>query len=224
MIMAKILIVEDDSTVLKSLHDMLVSENHRVECCENGGDAIQLISFNKYDLLILDWELPEKSGIEILKALRAKEDDSPVLMLTGRSHIDDKESGFQAGSDDYLTKPFNMREVRMRVTALLKRSHDLTSTRVTCGDLELDFKTHEAWLAGEALSLLPLEFALLELFMRNPHKVFSTSEILKRIWSAEAEATPAALRQCLLRIRKKLGKEQSDMIKNVYGVGYKFEP
>jgi DNA-binding response OmpR family regulator len=221
--MAKILLLEDDQVIAESVSAALC-ENHSVEVCGNGGDGWQLLQASKFDLIVIDWGLPEITGVEIARRLRANGNDTPILMLTARSHIDDKEKAFNVGADDYLSKPFHMKELLLRVRSLLSRSRQRASAHVLYKSLTIDFDKHEATLSGSPLKLLPLEFALLELLMKNPGTVFKSSEILQRVWHSEADPTPGGLRQCVYRLKNKLGDECSGLIENVHGVGYRFAP
>jgi len=220
---AKILLVEDDPAISGNVVDLLESERFAVELVANGKDAIAILEFNTFDLLILDWQLPGMSGPEICRTLRARQDGTPVIMLTGRGTIADKEEGFRVGVDDYLAKPFDLRELRMRVKALLRRKkNDYLGEKLTYQNLSLDLETRTAYSGDEEIALLPKEFALLELFMRSPTRVFTAEQIINAVWKADEVGSEGALRQCLVRLRKKINKEGRHLIHSIYGVGYKF--
>lgn len=220
--MAKILLVEDDIGCADAVESWLSSEHYTVEPVHNGKEALFRISNYDFDLLILDWELPDSTGVEILKQLRAQGKTTPVLMLTGRSGIEDKEQCFVSGVDDYLTKPVNLRELTMRVGALLRRAAGQVSRTLQIGDLVLDAETFCVNKAGQEIRLQKKEFALLEFLMRNPNKVFSADALLQRVWSTDSEATEDALRTCMMRLRKKLDKD-SELIETLHGIGYKLK-
>jgi len=221
--MAKILLVEDDPVVADNVVDLLESERFAVERAANGADAIALLEFNTFDLLILDWQLPGASGPEICQAMRARNDGTPVLMLTARANIADKEEGFRVGVDDYLTKPFDLRELQMRVKALLRRKKsDYLGERLTYQDLSLDLEMRTAYSGNEEINLLPKEFSLLELFMRNPTRVFTAEQIVAAVWKVDEVGSQGALRQSLVRLRKKVNNDRRNLIHSIYGVGYKF--
>ena len=222
--MAKILLVEDDPEVCEVVTDWLVDEHYTVDVVNNGVEAIERLRFDKYDVLIFDWQLPDLTGIEICKKFRSKGGNTPVLMLTGKSEITDKETGLDAGADDYLTKPFHPRELSARVRALLRRSGDLKQNVLTCGDLELDPQGFKVTKGGKEVALLPKEFALLEFFLRHPNQVFSPEALLDRVWSAESEASPDTIRVHITKLRGKIDNEgQPSMIKTIHRQGYKWE-
>lgn len=222
--MAKILLVEDDPEVCEVVADWLVDEHYTVDVVNNGAEAVERLRFDKYDVLIFDWQLPDLTGIEICKKFRSKGGNTPVLMLTGKSEIVDKETGLDAGADDYLTKPFHPRELSARVRALLRRSGDLKQNVLTCGDLELDPQGFKVTKGGKEVALLPKEFALLEFFLRHPNQVFSPEALLDRVWSAESEASPDTIRVHITKLRGKIDNEgQPSMIKTIHRQGYKWE-
>lgn len=220
--MAKIFMAEDEAKLTIAIKDLLLMENHHVDSAANGGDALNQLLTGGYDLAILDWNLPELSGLEILQAIRSRGSSMPVLMLTGKSGIDDKEAGFGAGADDYLTKPFEGRELIARVKALLRRSHLAVDDVLKFGGLSLDRTQYIVTLNGEEISLVPKEFDLLEFFMRSPNRVFSPETLLSRVWQNESDATVAAVTTCIKRLRKKVDQDESkSFIATVHGVGYK---
>ncbi len=222
--MAKVLIVEDDVALGKMVRDWLLMEHHKVEIVTDGADAKEMLKVYDYDIVILDWELPHVSGIEILKEFRSRGKSTPVLVLTGRSAIDDKETGFDAGADDYLTKPFHGKELTARLRALLRRPEGYVGDLLTFGNLTLDHANYEVKKDGEEIRLLPKEFALLEFLMRNPNRVFAAEALLNRVWVAESEATVDALTTCIKRLRKKIDVAgQESIIRTIHGVGYKLE-
>lgn len=222
--MAKILLVEDDPEVCEVVTDWLVDEHYTVDVVNNGAEAIERLRFDKYDVLIFDWQLPDLTGIEICKKFRSKGGNTPVLMLTGKSEIVDKETGLDAGADDYLTKPFHPRELSARIRSLLRRSGDLKQNVLTCGDLELDPQGFKVTKGGKEVALLPKEFALLEFFLRHPNQVFSPEALLDRVWSAESEASPDTIRVHITKLRGKIDNEgQPSMIKTIHRQGYKWE-
>lgn len=209
----------------RMVRDWLTFEHHLVETADNGRDGLDKLSFYQYDLVILDWELPEMTGIEICREFRSRGGTTPVLMLTGKGTINDKESGYDAGADDYLTKPFHMKELSLRLRALLRRGGaSLQSDTLKFRELELEPGSHRVTRHGKDLQLLPKEFALLEFFMRHPNQVFSAEALLSRVWASETDTTVDAVSTCIKRLRKKVDLEgQTSVIKTVHGVGYKLE-
>lgn len=219
--MAKILIVEDDAMLADLIVQCLTRENHLVEHADNGSDALSQVKLYKFDLIVLDWSLPEVTGIDILKEFRARGGLTPVLFLTGRRDLADKLEGLDAGADDYLTKPFDSRELSSRVRALLRRPAALVGDILQVGPLELDPKDFRVSLNGEDIKLVPKEFALLEFLMRHPGELFAVDKLLDSVWPCQSDSTREALTTCIKRLRKKLdGENESSMIRNVHGVGY----
>ncbi len=219
--MAKILLVEDDKDLLGMVRTMLQAEHHTVEALTDGSDAAQHLRIYPYDIIVLDWELPGASGIEILRQFRSGGGKTPIIMLTGRDKIDDKELGLEIGADDYLTKPFAMRELSARIKALLRRSPQVSDNILAAGDIELDPSKYRVTKNGNPLQLLPKEFAVLEFLLRHPNQVFTADALLDRVWKSDSEATAEALRTTMKRLRKKIeNADGPQLIRTVHGVGY----
>lgn len=223
--MAKILIAEDDGNLAKNICTILKSEHHAVEHAADGPAAIALLKAYTYDLIILDWQLPGKTGVEILQSLRTSGCKTPVLMLTGRDHIDDKEKGLDSGADDYLTKPCQPRELAARVRALIRRASPALDNVLQAGSLVLDPQKWSVTKGGQSLNLSKREFKLLEFLMRHPNQTFSAEAIVSRVWESESESTTESLRNHIMRLRSKLDSQgKPSAIRNVPGVGYAFIP
>jgi DNA-binding response OmpR family regulator len=222
--MPKVLVVEDDEFVSGLISDCLKLDHYDVEVVDTGKEASDRLRLYSYDLIILDIQLPEESGIDVCHKYRQAGGNTPIIMLTGRRTIDDKEAGLNAGADDYLTKPFNARELVARVRAVLRRPPMVQASKLKVQDLELDPVSHEVTLDGKKLDLKPKEFSLLEFFMRNPNQVFSNNDILNRVWVSESDSSPQAVRTCMQRLRDKIDREgKPSIITTVYGLGYKLE-
>lgn len=222
--MAKVLLVEDDRNLLNTIATWLKMESYLVETAENGDDAVDLLRAYSYDVIILDIELPRLSGLEVCKQFRAMGGSSAVLMLTNKSTIVDKETGFGVGADDYLTKPFHLKELSARLKALLRRSQTLLPDVLRAGTLELDPRSRKLSREGNEIHLPKMEFALLEFFMRYPGQVFSGEALLERVWTSESERSSDTIRSCIKKLRNKIDVDgEPSLIKNVHGVGYKFE-
>jgi len=222
--MAKVLVVEDDVALSGTVVQVLKAEQWNVELSEDGKDAQHRLATYEYDLVILDWQLPDVSGPEICRAFRSRGGSTPILMLTGRGAIEDKENGFAAGADDYLTKPFHSRELIARVKALLRRPAKMEGAVLQCGTIALDTARRVVTRDGTEITMQPLEYAVLEFLMRHPNQVFTTDTLLKRCWNADVDASIFATYTCIRRIRKKLdlpGKES--IIKTIPNVGYRLE-
>jgi len=218
---AKILIIEDDVQLASLVLRWLTKEGHVVEHVASGGEGLQRLRFDPYDLIVLDWNLPEVEGIDILKQFRRSGGTTPILMLTGKKAIEEKLEGLSEGADDYLTKPFDGRELTARITALLRRPAVLLDTCLKVGDIELDTKAHSVKRAGKPLTLLPKEFALLEFLMRRPGEFFQAQRLLEHVWPSESDSTTEALTSCIKRLRQKLDNPDSEsVIRNVRGAGY----
>ncbi|HEY9772677.1 MAG TPA: response regulator transcription factor [Planktothrix sp.] len=225
--MPKILLVEDEKDLALSVRQYLESENISVEVANDGVEGYEFLRQGLYDVAVLDWDLPGLTGIEILQRHRAAQGTTPILMLTGKHLIDQKEAGFEAGADDYLTKPFNMRELLSRIKALSRRSSTSLNMTLKVGNIEMDSAAHQVYKAGKPVHLLPKDFALLELLMRHPGEVFSSEAIVQRVWSFDADVTDSAVRTSVLRLRKKLDDsddENLSIIENVRRVGYRLRP
>lgn len=223
--MAKVLIIDDDLVVCEMVQDWLVSQKHVVETANTGSEAKDKLLLCKYDLIVLDWQLPGATGIEILKTFRNAGGQTPVLMLTARSDMPDKETGFNAGADDYLTKPFHIKELGLRLNALLRRPAAIYGKTLRVKDIILDTASHKVTKGGEEIHLHPKEYALLEFFLLHPNQIFSADALLERVWPSESESTSNALIVSIRRLRQKLDNPESaeSIITNVRGSGYLLE-
>lgn len=225
-LMAKVLLVEDDETLSAMIIDWLQNERFLVNAVANGNEGMSLLKVNQYDAIILDWNLPGMSGVDICRAYRGAGGRAPVIMLTAKAMISDKAQGFDSGADDYLTKPFDVRELAMRVHALLRRPATMPSNVLRAKNgLELDPQKHRVTKNGEEVHLLPRDFELLQLFMRYPDEVFSPEALLVRAWNSDADATMEGLRTAIKRIRKKIDDaedESQSAIETIRRVGYRF--
>lgn len=222
--MSRILLVEDDQDLAQRIIKWLQAERHSVEHVANGREALEYLEGRQYDIIILDWQLPEVPGLDVCKQFRATGGTTPVLMLTGKADITDKESGLDAGADDYLTKPFHPRELSARLRALSRRPAEVVSDQLRAGDLVLQSSTFTVMKNGQRIELLPLEFSLLEFFMRHPGRVFPAEALLERVWPVNSDASPEAVRTVIKTLRKKIDKEgEQSTIRTIHGVGYKLD-
>lgn len=219
--MSKILVVEDDVQLSEMICRWLTKENFIVESVANGAEGLSRSRHYSYDLLILDWNLPEVEGIEILKSMRAAGNNTPVLMLTGLGAIENRVEGLDSGADDYLTKPFHARELIARVTALLRRPAAFVYKCLKIGAIEINTANNQATLDGVEVKLQPREFELLKFFMNNPNQLHSMERMLAAVWPNDSDATSEAVTTCIKRLRKRFDVADSpSIIKNVHGVGY----
>jgi DNA-binding response OmpR family regulator len=221
--MAKIIVVEDDTELCQKISEWLKFEHYKVEFVHDGREALYMLQSAQHDLIILDWELPNLSGLEICRELRAAGEDAPIIMLTGKGQIRDKELGLDAGADDYLTKPFNMKELAARIRAQLRRTSKSRSNTLQVRDLELDPLKFIVRRNGTEIKLLRTEFRLLEFLMRHPDEPFTSEVLLARVWDTDSSVGTDAIRSCIKRLRKKLNDtdDASTLIETVHGLGYR---
>ena len=222
----KLLVADDDATLSTNMEHWLKEAGYLVDLAGTADEAASLIETFEYDLVLLDWEFPDGAGINIIEAYRKKGGLIPILMLTGRSSLEDKERGLDAGADDYLTKPFHMKEVCARVRALLRRPALIVSGELKVGRIVLNAESRRVLCAGKEVKLQPMEFAVLEFFMRNPGKVFSPEKIIERVWETTTDVSLHAVYTCMKRLRQKLDKTdneaepKSSVFRTVPGSGY----
>lgn len=221
--MPKILIVDDDARLLSFLSDWLEHQRFTVETELTAEKARERLLAFTYDVILLDWGLPDTSGVEICKWFRSRGGKTPVIMLTGKNQIDDKETGFDAGADDYLTKPFNVRELNARLNALLRRGGMVEPSRIIkLAGITLDPLAHSVSVGEQPLNLTPKEFEVLEFFLRHPNQVFAPEALLQRLWKDGCDLSPDTVRVVIKGLRQKLEKQGiREIIKNVHGLGYK---
>jgi DNA-binding response OmpR family regulator len=220
--MAKLLVVEDDQALSKTVSEWLRSERHLVDVSASGLEALELLRQSKYDAVILDWHLPDMTGLEVCRTYRSAGGCCPILMLTGKGTLDDKELGLDSGADDYLAKPAHMREVSARVRALLRRPTGLKASLLNVGDIVLDASAHEVTKGRKAVNLTAQEFSLLEFFMRHPDQFFTPETLLSRVWPSDGEQTVLAVRVMIKKLRYKLdGESEKSVIQTERGLGYR---
>ncbi len=224
--MPKALIVDDDEFLALTVADALKKEHYTVELAHDGEEALFRLKSYEYDIIVLDWEMPCLTGIEVCNEYRKMGGQVPVLFLTGKNADTDKITGLDSGADDYLTKPFSIPELCARLRALLRRSGATDKTTVLkAGDISLDTRTFEVRVQGELISLLPKELAILEFFLRHPNQFFSSKALLDRIWSSESDVSEETLRSNISRLRAKLdAKTEKSCIETERGLGYRLVP
>jgi len=222
--MAKVLIVEDDQSLVDMLRDQLSAEHHVVESASDGQTALQLMKTYQYDVVVLDLMLPELDGIDVCRKYRQSGGNARILMLTGRTKLEEKELGFEAGADDYLTKPFHIRELVARVRAMMRRSADTVTDQLRCGTLTIEPRLFRATMDGVEIHFTPREFAILEFLVRHPNQVFHPNLLLDSVWPSDTEASAANVKAYVHRIRDKLScGSGGPTIVTVHGLGYKLE-
>src|SRR6202000_2102846 len=185
--MARVLVVDDEPAVRRALERALPLENHHVTLAEDGGQGLDVLADDSTDAVILDILMPKLDGLEVCRRLRKAGDRTPVLMLTARDAIDDRVEGLDVGADDYLVKPFALRELQARLRALLRRSSDgaTDGEKLTYADLVLDPVAHEVYRGDRLIELSRTEFLLLELFMRHPRQGVTRSTVLDAVWGCD---------------------------------------
>jgi heavy metal response regulator len=217
----KILVVEDERKVAKFLQQGLEEEGYSVDLAADGTEGYSLASGRPYDLMILDILLPDKDGITLLKELREKQVQIPVLMLTAKSSIHEKVEGLDSGADDYLTKPFAFAELLARVRSLIRRGAKEKPTVLQLGDLQLDTVSHKAKRGEKTVELTGKEYALLEYFMRNIDRVLTRTSISEHIWNYNFDTGTNVVDVYINHLRSKIddGFERK-LLHTVRGVGY----
>ncbi|MCC6978805.1 MAG: response regulator transcription factor [Candidatus Melainabacteria bacterium] len=222
--MSKILLVEDDELVLEAVADTLETNNYLVEKVRDGQEAADRLKLYSYDLAILDIGLPKMSGFDVCRNYRSAGGITPILMLTGKGEIEDRVTGLDMGADDYLPKPFHMRELLARVKSLLRRPRELTGDVLSVRDVTLNPATGKATRDGVEIDLLAKELALLEFLMRHKDQIFSVDDLLDKVWHSESDSSEDAVRQCVTRVRRKMDVDgKPSIITTVKGMGYKVD-
>jgi DNA-binding response OmpR family regulator len=223
----RILVVEDEEKLARLISRVLTEEGYAVETEANGRRALVRALADKYDLLIVDWMLPDLSGVQLVKRLRAAEVGTPAIMLTARDQIEDRVEGLDAGADDYLPKPFAFPELLARVRALARRprGEEKDGAILAAGDVTLDPVRHVVRHGGEVVDLTAKEFALLATLLQRPGQVFTRPVLLDTVWGASPEVYANVVDLYVSYLRKKLdGDGDVSHIRTVRGVGYTFEP
>lgn len=220
--MGKILLVEDDKNLARLLTVQLEHDRHLVDVVAQGEEAMAALKIHEYDLIILDWMLPDVTGVDICKHYRQRGGTSPILMLTAKGTSEDKVTGLDAGADDYLTKPFNPPELSARIRALLRRPVSMSAKALVVKDLVLDTVTRRVTRADRTVELTAKEFRLLELLMKHPNQSFTVESILDRLWHADDNASMETVRTHIKTLRRKIGdSEENPIIRSRRGLGYK---
>ena len=222
------MIVDDDVEMRTLLAEYFRRLGFEVAEKESGIAALQTATTDHFDCFILDVAMPEMSGLELLKKLRDRGNETPALFLTAHDLLDDKVAGFEAGADDYLAKPFSPRELEYRIEALLRRNspgprQSGDEERMEIGDLVVDKRRHEVSRGGAKIDLTPLEFQILELLASEPGRAWSRNDLLDRVWSTEYEGYQRNIDPHINRLRKKLEADPKNphYVLTVRGVGYK---
>jgi len=224
--MSKLLLVDDEPALTAPLSRLLAQNGYQVDVAGDGAEGLALALANPYDLLILDWMLPRQSGVALCQRLRAEKIQTPVLFLTAKDTLDDRVDGLDAGADDYLIKPFELRELLARVRALGRRSAVIEgpalSPRLTFGDLDLDPANQLAYRQGQTIELSEKETALLAYLLRHPNQVLLHEQIYQAVWGDQDLPSSNVLAAQMRLLRRKIEpKGTAPLIHTIYGKGYR---
>jgi two-component system response regulator QseB len=216
----RILLVEDDSMLAKTIKNALEDDENVVDAVNDSEDCEAALATTKFEIVVLDINLPKKSGLEILQSMRLRQDFTPVLMLTARDSVAQKIEGLNFGADDYLAKPFDLEELLARIRSLVRRSKGIASATLIYKNIELNPQNHTLLRDGQKIDLTPKEFALLKLLLENIDKVISRTRLEELLYSWDDSLESNALEVHIHHLRKKIGGE---LIKTIRGVGYIIE-
>jgi DNA-binding response OmpR family regulator len=217
----KLLIVEDDDRIREILVKYMKNENFEIDEAPDGRNAMKLLDDNKYDLVVLDVMLPDIDGWSILKHIREKDSEMPVIMLTARSEEEDRLFGFELGADDYVTKPFSAKELVARVKVQLKKSRrSVLDSMVVLGNIKINTEYRQVYINDKAVELTPIEYSLLQYFADNLNIALTRDQILNSVWGYDYFGEERTVDTHVKRLRKKL-LDEGDKIKTVRGHGYR---
>ncbi|WP_223906586.1 response regulator transcription factor [Geobacter sp. AOG1] len=217
----KILVVEDEKKVSSFIKRGLEEEKYDVDIANDGEEGLRMALEKAYDLIVLDWMLPKRDGLSVVREMRGRSTMTPVLMLTAKDSVEDIVAGLDSGSDDYLTKPFAFAELLARVRALLRRSEMDRGAELRFADLRIDPVTHKVWRSEKEIDLTAKEYALLEYFMRNPNQVLTRTMIADHVWDYTFDSFTNIIDVYVNYLRKKIDRDaDKKLIHTVRGVGY----
>lgn len=224
----RVLIVDDEKLIVKGIRFSLEQEDMQVDCAYDGEEALELARKNQYDIILLDVMLPKLTGFEVCQQIR-EFSGVPIIMLTAKGDDMDKILGLEYGADDYITKPFNILEVKARIKAIMRRvepkkAADAAPNVIESGDMRLDCDGRRAYIAGKEIGLTAKEFEVLELLMLNPNKVYSRESLLKLIWGTDYPGDVRTVDVHIRRLREKIESNPSEpqYVHTKWGVGYYF--
>lgn len=224
--MTKILFVEDEPQMQRGVKDNLELEGYEVDLAGDGKAGLQKLLENSYDLILLDVMLPQMSGLDVCKKAREKGVTAPIIMLTAKGEEIDKVLGLELGADDYITKPFGLRELLARVKAVLRRSEGTTggpTQRMVLGSVEIDFATYNASRSGENLPMTPKEFEILKFLWHHRNKAVSRDQLLTNVWGYDESISTRTVDNFILKLRQKIEDDPArpKHILTIHGLGYK---
>ena len=223
---ASLLIIEDDPALLRGLKDNFEAESYRVELARDGREGLAMALAHPPNLILLDIMLPKVNGYEICRSLRARHVDSTIIMLTAMGQEDDIVRGLELGADDYVTKPFGIRELLARANAFLRRRHAATDTVFHFGDCKLDLTAHKLLRADREVALTSKEFRLLEFLAKRPGRALTRDQILDGVWGNDIMVNDRSVDRCVTTLRSKIEPDphHPTFIQTIRDVGYRFEP
>ena len=223
---ARILIIEDDATILRVLKDNFAARGHSVSTARNGQDGLDAALNTRPDLIVLDIMLPKLNGYEICRAVRLEKLEMPILMLTAKGQEEDVVRGLELGADDYITKPFSIRELMARADAFLRRHHPGAAPSYTFGDCRLDTVSHRLARNGKDVFLTGKEFRLLEFFLQRPGRALTRDMIMNGVWGNSVLVTERSVDRCVTTLRSKVEPDphHPTHIQTIREIGYRFEP
>ena len=220
----RLLYAEDEKSLAKAVSTILVKNNYSVDVVYDGESALDYLATENYDGVILDVMMPKRDGIQVLREMRENGDRTPVLLLTARSEIDDRVAGLDSGANDYLTKPFDMKELLARIRAMTRVTAVQPDKTLSAGKVTLDSSSYDLTGPGGSFKLAGKEYQMMEMLMRNPRKLISTEHFMDRIWGYDSEAEMNIVWVYISMLRKKLKAIDADIeIKAQRGVGYYLE-
>ncbi len=226
--MAKILVVDDEKMIVKGIRFSLLQEGWEVECAYDGEEALELAKQTEYDIVLLDIMLPKMNGLEVCQQIR-EFSNMPIIILTAKGDDMDKIMGLEYGADDYITKPFNILEVKARMKAIMRRSlkhdDDRKQSVITTGDLKMDIENERVFINGKEVNVTAKEFDVLQLLVTNPNKVYSREKLLELIWGADYPGDARTVDVHIRRLREKIEENPSmpKYVQTKWGVGYYYK-
>jgi DNA-binding response OmpR family regulator len=228
----RVLVVDDEKLIVKGLRFSLEQDDMEVDCAYDGEEALEMAKVNKYDIILLDIMLPKLTGLEVCQQIR-EFSDVPIIMLTAKGEDMDKILGLEYGADDYITKPFNILEVKARIKAIMRRSNSKTKQQpsqkknqvIEAGDLKLDCEGRRLYINGVEVNLTAKEFDVLELLVLNPNKVYGRENLLKLVWGEDYPGDVRTVDVHIRRLREKIEENPSEpkYVHTKWGVGYYYK-
>ncbi|MFA5770667.1 MAG: response regulator transcription factor [Patescibacteria group bacterium] len=217
----RILLIEDEKRLSHFVKKGLTENGFAVDQAFDGEEGLYLAQQETYDVIVMDVMLPKMSGVEVCKKIRSLKKETPILMLTAKSELEDKIEGLDSGADDYLTKPFEFGELKARINALLRRSYHQVSNNLTIDNLEVDPSKHTVFRNKKPIKLTPKEFSILEQLIRQKHEVVTRTQIIEHVWDYNFDSLSNVVDVFIGTLRKKIDKgEKTKLIHTLHGVGY----